>query len=256
MTGRLPLVLLLLATLAVAASSATRAETPEEIFGRGNDAYAKGDFQAAEEAYRTVLKYGVADARVEYNLGNAAFRLGRLGEAILHYERAFRLAPTDADVAANLALARSRCFDRVEAPEVAGPLRLARSVQDRVGPDRQALALLALWWIVAGLVAWRSSRPAGWNAAAGWTLAGLLFLGCLGIVSWYTTWNRLEGTRLAVVLEPTVEVLAGAGTNNATVFTVHEGLSVSVRQEQREWVQVSLPNGLHGWVPRDALGFV
>lgn len=250
---RLALTLAMGVLLAIAPAFA---ESPEETFERGNEAYEKGDFAAASEAYRTVLQYGIVDARVDYNLANAAFRLGRLGEAILHYERAQRLAPTDADVASNLALARSRCFDRVETPEVAAPVRLARAVGDRLGPDRQALALLALAWAVAGLVAWRTARPGGWNAAAGWALAALLFAGALGVVSWYTTWMRLEGVRRAVVLEPSVEVLAGAGANNATVFIVHEGLTVEVRQEQREWVQVSLPNGLHGWVPRDALGFV
>lgn len=254
--GRVRGALAALAVLALMGAPVALAESPEETFERGNEAYTRGDFAAAAEAYRTVLQYGVLDARVEYNLGNAAFRLGRMGEAILHYERARRLAPTDADVAANLALARSRCLDRVEAPEVALPIRVVQSLQDRLGPDRQAVALLLLLWVVGGLVAWRSSRPGGWNAASGWALALLLLAGSLGVVSWHTTWKRLEGTRLAVVLEPTVEVVAGAGPNNATVFTVHEGLTVTVRQEQNDWVQVSLPNGLHGWVPREAIGFV
>jgi SH3-like domain-containing protein len=74
--------------------------------------------------------------------------------------------------------------------------------------------------------------------------------------SWYSTWQRLEGVRIAVVLASPVEVLAGAGPNNASLFTIHEGLRVEVRQEQQGWVQVSLPNGLNGWVPHEALGFV
>lgn len=233
-----------------------RAASPEETFDQGNEAYSRGDFNAAAEAYRTVVQYGIVDARVEYNLGNAAYRLGRMGEAILHYRRAQRLAPSDADVAANLELALSRSIDRAEAPAVTGPIRVVRALQDRVGPDAQALALLALLWIAAGLTAWRSSRPGGWTAAAGWTLAALLFVAAIGGVSWYTTWQRLDGERLAVVLQPAVEVLAGAGQNNATLFTIHEGLTVVVQQEQRDWVQVTLPNGLHGWIPREALGIV
>ncbi len=233
-----------------------RAESPEETFERANEAYAGGDFNAAAEGYRTVVQYGIVDPRVEYNLGNAAFRLGRIGEAVLHYRRAQRLAPADEDVAANLELALSRAVDRADPPQLTGPIRVVRTLQDRVGPDRQAIALLALLWVAAGLTAWRSARPGGWNAAAGWTLAALLFVASMSCVSWYTTWQRLDGERLAVVLQPSVEVLAGAGQNNATLFTVHEGLTVVVQQEQRDWVQVTLPNGLHGWIPRDALGIV
>ena len=75
-------------------------------------------------------------------------------------------------------------------------------------------------------------------------------------LSWYTTFERLEGTRRAVVLGDAVDVLAGPGQNNASLFTVHAGLTLEVRAERQEWIQVSLPNGLHGWIPRDALGFV
>ena len=59
-----------------------------------------------------------------------------------------------------------------------------------------------------------------------------------------------------MVLDDSVEVLAGPGENNASLFTVHEGLTLTVRSERPGWVQVSLPNGLNGWVPRTVLGFV
>jgi tetratricopeptide (TPR) repeat protein len=242
--------------LALVAGARARCETPEETFSRGNGAFEKGRFEEAAEAYRTVLRYGIRDARVEYNLGCAAFRLGRLGEAILHFERARRLDPTDRDIQANLEFARSRRYDRVEAPEVAAPIRMARSLQDAIGPDRQAVAVLALVWLVAALVAWRSSRPGGWNASAGWTLAGLLLLLALCAASWLGTRSRLEGAPMAVVLSPSVEVRAGPGENNAVLFTVHEGLSLEVRSERQDWIQVSLPNGLNGWVPGDAVGKV
>lgn len=242
--------------LALLAAAPSWCETPEETFSQGNAAFEKGRFEEAAEAYRTVLRYGIRDARVEYNLGCAAFRLGRLGEAILHFERARRLEPTDPDVKANLAFARGRCYDRVEAPEVAAPIRIVRALQDGIGPDRQALAVLTLVWLVAGLVVWRSSRPGGWNAAAGWVLAGLLLLLCVCGVSWLTTRSRLDGVPVAVVLAPSVEVRAGPGDNNAILFTVHEGLSLEVRSERQDWIQVSLPNGLNGWVPGDAVGKV
>jgi hypothetical protein len=249
--ARVAALLLLLLALAPAWG-----ETPEETFSRGNAAFEKGRFEDAAEAYRTVLRYGILDLRVEYNLGCAAFRLGRLGEAILHFERARRLAPTDPDVRANLEFARSRCFDRVEPPEVAAPIRMARALQDTVGPDRQAVAMLLLVWLVAGLVAWRSSRPGGWNATAGWVLASLLLLLAIVGSSWLVTRDRLEGTPVAVVLAPSLEVRAGPGETNAVLFTVHEGLSLEVRSERQGWVQVSLPNGLNGWVPEEAVGKV
>jgi len=240
----------LLAGIAVAS-----ADSPEELFAQANAAYEQGRYAAAAEGYREVLGQ-VRSAIVEFNLGNAEFRLGRLGQAVLHFERARRLDPVDPEIQANLALARSLCADRVEvAPS--GPLeRALRLAQERIGPDLQAWAALAVLWLVGGLLAWCFGRPGGFRARHGWMLAGLLLALAVCAGSWRLTLGGLEGARAAVVLESTAEVLAGPGASNAVLFNVHEGLLLEVRGEGDGWLQVSLPNGLNGWIARKAVGEV
>lgn len=247
---------LLLVLAAACVSVPAIAQTPEEIFAQGNAAYNDGRYAEAAAAYRTVLKYQIRDARLEYNLGNAEFRIGRLGPAILHFERAKRLAPTDADILANLAFARASTFDRVPEPELFFAVRWVRGVQDRVGPDRQAWAFLVLLWGIALVLIVVFSRPGGWSAAAGWTLAALILVAALVGASWHVTYERLEGRQLAVVFDDVVEVLAGPGDNNAALFTVHEGLTVEIRAERQDWLQVSLPNGMNGWIRGSSVGRV
>jgi tetratricopeptide (TPR) repeat protein len=233
------------------------ADSPEESFDRGNAAYAAGDFNGAAAAYETVLRYRIRDGRVEYNLGNAEFRRGNLGKAILHYERARRLEPTDAEVRANLAYARSFAYDQVPQEAPSAVVAWIPALQDRLGPDRQAWILLLLVWAVAGVLALGLSRPGAWSAAHAWGLAALALAVAVTAASWYVTWQRVEGVQLAVVLDDAVEVLSGPGENNAALFTVHEGLTVTVQGDVRsDWIQVALPNGLYGWVPLEAVGLV
>ena len=105
---------------------------------------------------------------MEFNLANAEFRLGHLGRAILHYERALRLDPTDSEIRANLEYAGSFRFDRLDI-DVENPLLSSvRGLQDRVGPDRQGWATLLLVWTIFGIVAWGLARPGRWNAVLGW----------------------------------------------------------------------------------------
>ena len=203
-------------------------------------------------AYRGLLRYQIQDPTLEYNLGNAEFRLGHLGAAILHYERARRLEPTDPDIRANLEYAQSFRFDRVETPEQAAVVRWLHAGQDHLGPDRQAWFVVFCVWLVAALLAWCSARPQGWKVAHGWTLTGLALLLVLAVGSWYATMHRLGGQRSAVILDQVVEVLAGPGHSNPALFTVHEGLTVRIRAEREEWLQVSLPNGLNGWVSKSS----
>jgi SH3-like domain-containing protein len=84
-------------------------------------------------------------------------------------------------------------------------------------------------------------------------LAALLLVLVASVSSWYATVGRLDRDRTAVVLDDVVEVLAGPGYNNPALFTVHEGLTLQIRAEREEWLQVSLPNGLNGWIAKESV---
>ncbi len=234
------------------ASSTVRAESPEDTFDAACRAYDQGHWDAAADGFRSLLRYGLADWRLEYNLANTEYKRGRLGEAILHYERARRLNPADDAIVANLALARTKLRDVVEDANAAGVLHAVRAAQDRVGVSAQLVLLLACVWMMAAIVTWCGSRSGGFTPSWGWTLAGLLLTSFLVFLSWRATWFRLEGTPRAVILKASVEALAGPGLNNAALFTLHEGIAVTIESERDDWLQVSLPNGLTGWVVRDA----
>ncbi len=247
----------LVVALAVLASPASAvAQGPDAVFDRANEAYAAGRYSEAVEGYLELARLGVEDPRLEYNLGNALFKAGRIGPAILHWERARKLDPIDRDIAANLAYARSLIEDRVEVPAAATSVRLVRALQDRVGPDRHAIAVVVLWWAVALLIAWAFSRPGRWTARIGWALASGLLAITLVACSWWFTWQRVDGREQAVVVAPAADVRAGPGENNATLVTIHEGLTVRVRQLRDGWVQVTLPDGLNGWIRQDLVGIV
>ena len=81
-------------------------------YNEANALYRAGDFAAARHMYLEVVDAGVEDARIYYNLGNACFKSGQLGEAILWYERARRLLPHDEDIEANLRFANLVKQDR------------------------------------------------------------------------------------------------------------------------------------------------
>jgi Tetratricopeptide repeat/Bacterial SH3 domain len=244
----LPALILLAAGLAGRAASA---DTPEQTFDRACHAYEQGRWDEAAETYRALLRYGFADPRLEYDLGNAEFKRGKLGEAILHYERARRLDPADRDILHNLALVRGRIRDVVDDPDATGPMAVLHAVQDRAGSGGQAVAFLVAVWLVGGIVTWCGARPGGFTPGWGWALAGVVLAAALTFLSWRSTDARLTGTPRAVVLKPSVEALAGPGLSNASLFTLHEGTTVEIASEREGWLQVALPNGLSGWVARD-----
>ena len=60
---------------------------PNSAYNRGNALYAQRDYVHAAAAYEQALAAG-PNANVQYNLANALFKSGQIGQAILHYRRA------------------------------------------------------------------------------------------------------------------------------------------------------------------------
>ncbi len=241
--------MLVLALLAVAGTAPARASRASDLFEAGNDAYEKGRYEEASRAYETILSYGLRDPRVHYNLGNAYFKMGRLGAAILHYERARRIDPADREARDNLDLARGLIRDRLEEPEIPYPLKALSDALDALSTGLLTGTFLVLYLAAGGLAGavlvargYAQRRLLAYTAlAAG--LSATLAGGGLGYKIHAA--SRSE----AIVMQDRVDVRSGPAEDNTVLFTVHEGTRMEVRNRLEGWYQVSLPNALSGWVP-------
>ena len=229
--------------LALAPGEASAQSAALGLYSEGNDLYRRGEFAAARTRYLAAAGTGARDARLFYNLGNACFKDGRLGEAVVWYERARRLSPRDEDVLANLRFLRRVKRDR----EAEG--------------DGGFLYRLYLWPTLNELFAALSLSLAGLCTAAGWRLVrgpgaaaavalGLCLGGILGSGAFAGTRLYHEATRSeAVVTAADGQARSGPDPGQTPVFVVHEGTKVAVERREGEWVLVRLDNGLGGWLP-------
>src|ERR1041385_1533809 len=96
------LVALLFSALAI---PSVLAQTDAE-FSKANQEFAQGHFKEAISAYEALIRDGQWSASVFYDLGNAYFRVGDFGRAILNYERALALERHHPEATANLQIAR------------------------------------------------------------------------------------------------------------------------------------------------------
>ena len=89
--------------LAVASSVFAQTDTN---FTKANQEYAQGDFKEAISGYEALVRAGQWSANLFYDLGNAYFRTGDFGRAILNYERALALERHHPEATANLQITR------------------------------------------------------------------------------------------------------------------------------------------------------
>src|SRR6476659_7144057 len=146
----------------------------DSVFTKANQAYANGRLEEAATAYESLISAGNWNANVFYDLGNARYRLGDFGQAILNYERALALEPRHPEADANLRLARDE----------GRALEMRRDRIERYAAmftvKQYTIAAAVAFWFAVFLTA--HSFFAGRRSAGRMTLVALSVLVCGGSI--------------------------------------------------------------------------
>jgi tetratricopeptide (TPR) repeat protein len=221
----------------VAASAFAQTE-----FAKANQEYAQGHFKEAIDGYETLARAGQWSANVFYDLGNAYFRTGDFGRAILNYERALALERHHPEAAANLQIARDE----------ARALEMQQSSPERylqfASVNQYSIAAAIAFWVgafctVALILARRRS-------ARLIALSILSFSVCaLAIFAAYEIDHGNKGRALAIITGDNVQArLATADTANS-VLALPPGSEIKMLNTRGDWIYAALPNNLRGWIP-------
>ncbi len=227
-------------------------ESPQEAFVRAEALYQEQRYDEAAEVYESMRALGIEDGTLYYNLGNAYFKAGRIGLAVLSYERALVLAPSDEDVRTNLLYANELVADAVEEAPLPLAVRWAVDVYRSLQPNFLAI-LLSVAFVLGGAAltlvlydAWRQPQWGRSSAMVVVVICATLALASGGALASKVNAaaNRVE----AIVLTENAYVRSGPGDANPRLAEIHEGLKVRVISEREGWYQVTLANGLTGWL--------
>ncbi len=236
------------------ATAATIAEVPasqsvDSRWDAANTAYVNGDYHRAEQLYTALLNEGMSSARLYYNLGNACFKEGQNGRAILYYHRALRLDPSMEDARYNLSVAEARTKDTIESiPEffLAGWMRDIRHVMGCT-----AWSVLSIVMLVAALamsLVYLLSQRLVWRKAGfyGTLVAALLFIFSTSMAAGVRR-EMLDMSR-AVVMSSAAAVKSSPDKSATDMFLLHEGTLVTVTDTLGEWSEVVIADGKKGWL--------
>ncbi|MBR1522264.1 MAG: BatD family protein [Bacteroidales bacterium] len=237
---------ILLASVPQAVSAAQN--YPDSLFTAGVEAYSQGNYGEAVSAWEGVLGAGLTSKDLYYNLGNAYYRTGEIAPAILNYERALRIDPSDADVRYNLEFARSLTQDRIdEIPEFFLKVWM-RNLSCLLPSNVWAVLSLVLFALalLLGLLYFLGSTSGRRKAGFFGGIAALV----VAFAAWgFAAWQRSDAIRqdYAIVMKP-VSAVKNAPSGEKDLFILHEGTKVRILDNVGSYTSVSLSDGRQGWI--------
>lgn len=219
-----------------------RAASVTDEFTQANRLYEEGKYAPAAAAYEKMAKDGETSPALLFNLGNAWFKAGRLGHAILAYRQAERLAPRDPEIRANLQIARTQAgAANASLPGTRWTRWVGHLTLDEW--TVAASAAVALFFIILTVrEIWTSLK----RSATGLAMLGVICLclvACVGFAA-----NQSLGEKSAVVIVPEAVVRRGPLPEAQSVFTARDGTELLVLGSDGDWLQVADSGNRIGWL--------
>jgi tetratricopeptide (TPR) repeat protein len=235
--------------LVAASELSADTSTREAAFLKANELFDQADspddYRAAARMLESIVTDGYQNGAVYYNLGNAWFRAGEYGRAILNYRKAMPWRPRDPYLAANLQQALQRAPGRL--PEQPAPLRTRvlfwsswYSFPTKVKLSCAGFVLTALITLTAVLL--RKPRL-HLMSAAGLVLSGLLAADVA------LSYDEVYSSSRAVITRETV-ARKGTGKDYEPAFDqpLKDGAEFTVLSETAGWTFGHFEGIGDGWI--------
>lgn len=216
-----------------------------------DSAYIQGDYLTAISMYEWIVQNQGVNATLYMNLGNCWLKRDEVAKAILCYERAYLIDPSDPDIRFNLELARTKTVDKVNPVNqlfIVVWFKKLLAVLDVNGWAVLTVVLFAITILLAGVLLF--SKKSGIRKISFSFSAFFLLLSILSFIFATTQMGNLKQRDTAIIMSPSVTVKSTPTSAGTDLFIIHEGRKVKILDSSmKEWVEIRLEDGNTGWIP-------
>ncbi len=219
-------------------------------FMKANFYYNESKYDTALVIYEGILKDGFVSAPLLYNIGNTYFKMRNYPMAILNYEKALKLDPTDEDIRQNLVIANALVTDKIEPLPVFFVTKWWRNLGNMLTANSWATVTLVILGIFLLLLyLYLTARTSGGKKATFFLgIIMILLLICSGIIA-FQKYQYLNERNEAIIMKPTITVKSSPSSTGVDLFVLHEGTKVTILDKDGDWDKIKIADGSVGWLP-------
>ena len=220
-----------------------------ELWNRANNHYSLGEYQDALSAYKQIEEAGMVSYKLYYNIANTYYKLKEDGHALLYYERALKLNPSDKDIKNNLEIAKLKTLDKIEViPDFILTVWIGKLKNSLSSDSWAKISILLLAAVAVLLLLYRhASTVAMKKGAFAFGCIVLLFAICSLIFS-FNLRSKAVSEDYAIVMVPVSNIKSAPNSTGNNLFILHEGTKIEVLEQVDTWSRIELSDGRQGWV--------
>lgn len=232
-------------------------ETGNEKFDQGVKFYSSGNYKEAADMWTDIYNTGYRSANLNYNIANAYFKLQNIPQAILFYERAYLLDPTNEDINYNLQIARTMIVDRFQAIPELFFVRWYNLISLFLSSNQWAItSIVAFFLFLIFLSLYIFSSGYTYKVTGFWLALFFLVVSASSIVFSQRNKYLVYDSHKAIIFSPAVSGKSSPDESGTDLFVLHEGTKVSIEDEVGEWFEIRLSDGNKGWIPANSLNII
>lgn len=218
---------------------------------QASEYYRNAEFDKAIGVYEQLRNEGYEGTSLYFNLANSYYRVGKLGYAILNYERALKLSPNDEDVKHNLAFANLSTVDRIQPLPTFFLFEWWETLLTSLSVNGWTYAAYFFFIILLFLIVlYFFARTISQQKIILFSGLGTLIIFLMIVSLLVVKINREQTFISGVIVEQSTTVKTSPDPKSTDAFVIHEGLKVNLEDRLDEWVKIKLADGKVGWVEK------
>lgn len=211
--------------------------------------YRNGEFDKVIKIYEDLRSAGYEGTSLYFNLANSYYRIGKLGFAILNYERSLKNSPSDEDVKHNLAFASLSTVDRIQPLPTFFLFEWWESLLASLSVNGWTyIAFFFYILLMMMIVVYFFAKTIFQQKLILFSGVGILVIFLIAISLLIVKINREETVISGVVVEQSITVKTSPDPQSTDAFVIHEGLKVNLEDQLDEWIKIRLADGKVGWI--------